>query len=154
MTHLESHRASRILDRPKGTQCLVPTSAEQNLSTLRVTFIYLTHNSFVANLTFWFAQQEAFRSAAYPILRILVCDKLPPLNAPLLHTDSLQGWDLLSCSNKANGISLDFSLWWCYPAPSVFFSCFSFLGFRVLTSQGCCMDCLPPPCSFYGEGGN
>lgn len=51
MTHLESHRASRILDRTKGTQCLVPTSAQQNLSILRVTFIYLMHYRFVANLT-------------------------------------------------------------------------------------------------------
>lgn len=52
MTHLESHGALRILERPKGTQCLVPMSAEQNLSILRVIFIYVMYNRFVANLTF------------------------------------------------------------------------------------------------------
>lgn len=120
----------------------MPTSAQQNLSILRVTFIYLMHYRFVANLTLWFAKQEAFRSAAYPILRILVCHKLPPLNAPLLHTDSLQAGIYCLALTRLMVFSLDFSLWWYYPAPSGFFFCFSFLGFRVLTSQGCCMDCL------------
>lgn len=135
----------------RASECWTET---QNV--LKITFIHLTYSTFVATRLFWFVKicrisQARFHNACPKLWSASSHPYHSPLYPELLIAFLLQGWYLLSCSNKDDS---NFKFLWLLACDVIILFCVCFLlDFRVLTSQedftDLCFPLLAPPLAKY-----